>query len=119
VTAHRRNREFDLDWRALARPRQTLCIYVGLSVIGELTSRLIAASLARRTPVALVDSGTTRRQRVIAGRLADLGTCVTAASAEGPALLIIGEVAAVALRKPASRAAEPRKPVHRAGRAAA
>ena len=100
VTAHRRNGRFDLDWRALARPRQTLCIYMGLSVVGELMARLIGAGLRRGTPAALVDNGTTRRQRLIAGTVADLARRAAEAGVGGPALLIVGDVAAAAATAP-------------------
>ena len=49
--------------------------------------------------VAVVESGTTRRQRVIAGTIADLARRVADAGASGPALLIVGEVAGLAARK--------------------
>ena len=84
----------DLDWHGLARPRQTLCVYMGLSVAGELTAKLVEAGLRSRTPAALIACGTTPQQRVIVGTLADLAS--RAAGIEGPALLIIGEVVAFA-----------------------
>jgi uroporphyrin-III C-methyltransferase/precorrin-2 dehydrogenase/sirohydrochlorin ferrochelatase len=113
VTAHRRNGRLDLDWRALARPRQTLCIYMGLSVIGELMANLAEAGLRRGTPAALIDSGTTRRQRVVAGTIGDLAARAAEAGVGGPALLIVGEVAALAAAAPAvqprpSQASAPR-----------
>jgi uroporphyrin-III C-methyltransferase/precorrin-2 dehydrogenase/sirohydrochlorin ferrochelatase len=100
VTAHRRNGRLDLDWRALARPRQTLCIYMGLTVVVELMAGLMAAGLRAGTPAALIDSGTTRRQRVIAGTISDLALRAVEAGLTGPALLIVGEVAGAVARKP-------------------
>lgn len=103
VTAHRRNGRLDLDWRGLARPRQTLCIYMGLSVVGELMARLIEAGLRRGTPAALIESGTTRRQRVIAGTVANLAERAAAAGLGGPAMLIVGEVAVAAAVAPSEK----------------
>jgi uroporphyrin-III C-methyltransferase / precorrin-2 dehydrogenase / sirohydrochlorin ferrochelatase len=106
VTAHRRHGRLDLDWRALGRPNQTLCIYMGLSVIGELMARLAAAGLPAKMPVALIDGGTTPHQRVIRGTIATITARIADADAQGPALLIVGEVAAAAARKsPAQRRA--------------
>ena len=121
VTAHRRNGRLDLDWRALAQPRQTLCIYMGLTVIGELTARLIEAGLKCGTPAALIDSGTTQRQRVIAGTVANLAARAVAAGLAGPALLIVGEVAAAAeaMPQPAAPIAAAGPPPIRRGRRAA
>ncbi len=111
VTAHRRHGRLDLDWRALARPKQTLCIYMGLAVIGDLTRGLIAAGMRASTPVAAVDSGTTRCQRVITGTIENIAARVAGSTLAGPALLIVGEVAAAATDKPTS--AQSRSSFHR------
>ncbi len=118
ATAHRRNGRLDLDWRALGRPRQTLCIYMDLSVVSELMARLIEAGLRRGTPAALIDSGTTRHQRVITGTIANLAGRAAAVGLGGPALLIVGEVAAAAAESAPAIAAEPPPRVQRARRAA-
>lgn len=81
-----------LDWATLARPKQTVVIYMGLAALEEICRQLVAHGLDRDTPAALVESATTANQRVIAGTLANLPELVRAAAAKPPTLVIIGEV---------------------------
>jgi uroporphyrin-III C-methyltransferase/precorrin-2 dehydrogenase/sirohydrochlorin ferrochelatase len=82
----------DLDWRALANPRQTIVVYMGVSAAGAVAGRLIAAGLSAATPVAIVENGTRWDQRVIKGALLDAADLIRQHGVAGPALLVIGEV---------------------------
>lgn len=84
----------DLDWTALARPNQTVAIYMGLTTAGRIAARLIASGRAPSTPVAVVESASLPHERRLVTTLAELPAAV--ADLDGPALLIIGEVAALA-----------------------
>lgn len=86
--------EPDLDWAALARANHTVAIYMGLSTAGRIAERLIAAGRAPSTPVCVVENASWADERRIVTRLVDLGDAV--AGLDGPALLIVGEVAALA-----------------------
>ena len=96
VTAHARDGEPQLDWRALATPRQTLVVYMGVAVADRLASRLIEHGLSADTPVAVIENGTLPTQRVVTGTLRDLGLLITERGIAGPAALVIGEVARLA-----------------------
>ena len=61
----------DLDWPALARPRQTLVVYMGLLGLPALCDNLVAHGLPSTTPAAVIQQGTTHDQRVVTGTLAD------------------------------------------------
>jgi uroporphyrin-III C-methyltransferase/precorrin-2 dehydrogenase/sirohydrochlorin ferrochelatase len=93
VTAHARDGEPQLDWRALAAPRHTIVVYMGVAVADRLAARLIEHGLAGATPVAIIENGTLPTQRVVTGTLRDLGVLVAERGIEGPAALVIGEVA--------------------------
>lgn len=97
VTGHRSNGRLDLDWDALARPRQTLAIYMGVQALPELCAQLVAHGLAANTPAAIVENGTTNAQRVVTGTLATLPALAAAADIRPPALVIVGTV--VSLRE--------------------
>jgi uroporphyrin-III C-methyltransferase / precorrin-2 dehydrogenase / sirohydrochlorin ferrochelatase len=92
VTGHRRNGRCDLDWAGLARPGQTLVIYMGLATITEISGNLIAHGLAATTPVAVIERATTPRQRVLETNLGDVAARIDAERIGAPALVIVGEV---------------------------
>jgi uroporphyrin-III C-methyltransferase/precorrin-2 dehydrogenase/sirohydrochlorin ferrochelatase len=93
VTAHSRHGRVEgLDWDSLARPRQTLAIYMGLQALDAVRAGLVGHGCPPATPAAAIEQGTTRRQRVVAGTLADLPERVAAAGLGSPALVIVGEV---------------------------
>jgi len=96
VTAHCKESLDTLDWRALAAERQTLAIYMGVAQLDTLRDRLIAHGRAASTPFALIENGTRPEQRVITGSLVDLPRLQRQHGVQSPALLILGEVAALA-----------------------
>jgi uroporphyrin-III C-methyltransferase/precorrin-2 dehydrogenase/sirohydrochlorin ferrochelatase len=96
VTAHCRNSIDTLDWKALAAERQTLAVYMGVQGLDTIRDRLIAHGRAPSTPFALVENGSRADQRVVLGTLAELPERAQAEKVRSPALLILGEVAALA-----------------------
>jgi uroporphyrinogen III methyltransferase / synthase len=84
-----------VDWEALSRVKGTLVIYMGLSRLPALAARLVEAGRAADTPVAVVEWGTYRRQRTVRGSLATVAAVARDAGIEAPALVIVGEVAAL------------------------
>src|SRR6185312_15764834 len=98
VTAHCRDSLDTLDWRALAQERQTVAVYMGVAGLDSLRERLLAHGRAADTPFALVENGSRANQRVVTGTLANLPERAAAHAVRSPALLILGEVAALADR---------------------
>lgn len=92
VTGHLRDGTLDLDWPTLARERQTLAVYMGLSGLRVLCERLIAHGRDAETPAALVQQGTLPEQKVYVGSLATLPELVEQHEVRAPTLVIIGEV---------------------------
>lgn len=86
----------DPDWAALARCRHTLVVYMSVGRLVEISTLLIEHGRAADTPAALIENGTTEQQRVVGGRLDEIGRLAAAAGVEPPALLIIGNVIDVA-----------------------
>ncbi len=102
VTGHAEDGEPDLDWPALADGRQTLAIYMGVSTAGTLMRRLLEAGAEPARPLAVIEKGTRPDQRVLTGTLGGLEALVREAAVEGPAMIILGEVAALAAGRPAT-----------------
>lgn len=96
VTGHLQDGSMALDWPMLARPRQTVVVYMGLLGLPVLCARLIEHGRAASTPVAIIQQGTTPRQRVITGTLATLPALVGGAGLQAPTLIVVGEVVALA-----------------------
>ncbi|HEV8694353.1 MAG TPA: SAM-dependent methyltransferase, partial [Lysobacter sp.] len=96
VTAHTKDSDDTIDWAALAQDRQTLAFYMGVSGLERTRDRLIAHGRAPTTPFAIVENGSRPEQRVVVGTLAELPELARSYSVCAPALLIVGEVAALA-----------------------
>ncbi|HMB56243.1 MAG TPA: siroheme synthase CysG [Arenimonas sp.] len=96
VTAHCRDSEDRLDWTGLAADRQTLAIYMGVAGLPHLQAQLLAHGRSATTPFALIENGSRPEQRVITGTLAELSERARTHDVVSPALLIVGEVAALA-----------------------
>lgn len=96
LTASARSGEAEHDWSTLARSGQTLAFYMGVSGLARLRDRLLDHGLPASTPTALIENGSLPQQRVITAPLAELPEFAQAHSAQAPALLIVGEVAALA-----------------------
>ena len=92
ITGHLKNGTLDLDWVAMSRPRQTVVVYMGLVGLAEICQQLIKHGVAPSMPVAVVEQGTTQRQRVVTATLQDLAEKVASAQLKAPCLTIIGEV---------------------------
>lgn len=88
--------EPDLDWEALARGNQTVVVFMGLGAAETIAQRLIAAGRHPSTPAAIIENGTRPNEVRVHGFLGDLGEMVQTSGVQGPALLVIGEVAAFA-----------------------
>jgi uroporphyrin-III C-methyltransferase/precorrin-2 dehydrogenase/sirohydrochlorin ferrochelatase len=94
VTGHpRADGTLELNWDVLARPGQTVVIYMGLTALAQLCARLIDSGLPADWPAAVVQNGTRPEQRVVSGTLGSLpGQVSELSSDEGPSLVIVGEV---------------------------
>jgi uroporphyrin-III C-methyltransferase len=92
VTGHLKDGTMNLDWPGLARRRQTVVIYMGLHGLQLLCEKLIEHGLPPDWPAAIIQQGTTPRQRTVAGTLATLPALAEAAKLKAPTLIIVGEV---------------------------
>lgn len=98
VTGHAKTGEVpDLNWAALAAPNQTVVVFMGVGTSGQISAKLIEAGRAGSTPVAVIENGTRDNEIREFGALAELPHLIERGGIKGPALLIIGEVAALPL----------------------
>ena len=97
VTGHSKgDADPDLNWRALAELGHTLVVYMGVGTAARISGRLTEAGLAGETPAAIIEKGSLPDQRIVRTTLGSLGTDIVAGGIAGPAVLVIGSVAASA-----------------------
>jgi uroporphyrin-III C-methyltransferase/precorrin-2 dehydrogenase/sirohydrochlorin ferrochelatase len=81
-----------VDWAALARLRGTLVVLMGMKNLPLIVSRLIAEGRLSSTPVAVIQEGSTDRQRSLRSTLGSVAADVEAAAIGHPAVVVIGDV---------------------------
>ena len=91
VTGHLKDGSVDLNWDALAHPKQTVVFYMGLHGAPTLCREMVAHGLPASTPVALVEQGTTPQQRVIIATLGTLLDVIRSEDIKPPTLIIVGD----------------------------
>ncbi len=92
VTGHLKDGTMNLDWDGLARPRQTVIIYMGLHGLPYLCEQMMKHGLPPDWPAAIVQQGTTPNHRVVTGTLSTLPQLAEQAQLKAPTLIMIGEV---------------------------
>jgi len=99
VTGHEQPGKPDttIDWDALARIG-TICVLMAVARLGPIADRLLRAGRDPDTPAVLIERGTLPGQRVVRSTLAGIAAAAEAAGSRPPAVLVVGEVAALADR---------------------
>jgi len=93
ITGHRKNNEsLLLDQSLLADENQTLVFYMGLANAHLIARDLIAAGRQPSTPAAIIEEGTTARQRTIVTTIGELPNTIASHAVCAPAMLVIGNV---------------------------
>mgnify|MGYP002512288489 CR=1 FL=1 len=99
ITGHESNTKegLALNYKLLAQEEGTLVFLMGLGNLPHITRELIAGGKNPDTPAAVIQEGTTARQRTAEGTLATIEEQVKKAGLKTPAIILVGEV--VSLRK--------------------
>jgi uroporphyrin-III C-methyltransferase/precorrin-2 dehydrogenase/sirohydrochlorin ferrochelatase len=92
VTGHLKDGTINLNWQQLAVPNQTIVIYMGLVGFEQICQALMTHGSPGNLPVAIIEQGTTDRQRVITGTLETLPARIAGMDITPPTLIIIGTV---------------------------
>ncbi|MER7002560.1 uroporphyrinogen-III C-methyltransferase [Dactylosporangium sp. NPDC000555] len=81
-----------VDWAALARLRGTVCVLMGLKNLPAIAAVLQEHGRAPDTPVAVIQEGTTRDQRIVRATLSTVADETKEAAMRPPAVIVIGPV---------------------------
>ena len=95
ITGHRREDATDHDWAALAAI-DTLVCYMAVGSMDRIATALIAAGRGPQTPVAIIRWGTWATQETHATTLANAAITIAEHTIAPPAIIVIGEVVALA-----------------------
>jgi len=94
ATGHRKKGAEDrpVDWELIGKTDATISVLMGVKRLDEVTSGLMAGGRPPETGAALIEWGTTPRQRVLTATLATLADSAAEAGFEPPSVLVVGDV---------------------------
>ena len=92
VTGHLKDGTVNLDWPALARPKQTVVFYMGIGAVNEICRQMINHGLPSMTPAAVVRNGTQPDQQTLLATLGTLPSRMAEFGIKPPALIVVGSV---------------------------
>ncbi|MEM8738754.1 MAG: uroporphyrinogen-III C-methyltransferase [Planctomycetota bacterium] len=90
--------ETSVDYDGLAKligRGGTACFYMGVGRLQQIADSLVGCGLAVSTPAAVVQWGTLPTQRTAKGTLADIRAAVEREGVASPAIIVVGDVAAI------------------------
>ena len=79
-------------WKKLAKSTDTIVIMMGLSRISIICKQLSEGGMDKKTPVAVIQDGTTSKQKMITGTISNIAQKVKASKIKPPSIIIIGKV---------------------------
>ncbi len=96
ITGHKkRGEKLEIDFEALVRLQGTLVFLMGISALSDICQGLVNAGMEKDMPAAVLQQGTTARQKKI---IADVSTLPEEAEKQGvetPAIIVVGKVCAL------------------------
>ena len=92
LTGHLKDNTLNLDWANLIQEQETLVFYMGLLGIKTICEQLIDHGMDAEMPIAVVQRGTTKTQRVVTADLKTMPAVVDTEKLKAPTIIIIGRV---------------------------
>jgi siroheme synthase len=94
VTGHQAaDAESPIDWNRLAGSVDTIVVLMGVGSLETTVAALIDGGLSPSTDVAIIEWGTTAKQRSLVGTLESIVKDAREKDVKPPAVIVIGEVA--------------------------
>ena len=81
-----------VKWKKLATSVDTIVIMMGLSRLDIICKQLMLGGMNKKTPVAIIQNGTTPKQKMVKGNLTNIAKKVKENKITPPANIIIGNV---------------------------
>ena len=97
ITGHKKkDNRYDIDFEALVRTKGTLVFLMGITAMQDICNGLISAGMDPDMPAAVLQKGTSARQRKVVATVSTLKAASDAAKIETPAIIVIGKVCTLA-----------------------
>lgn len=90
VTGHFKDESCQPNWKLLAESGMTLVVYMGLSRADQLQHSLIQAGMNATTPVGLIESASTLKQKLVSCQLSNMHSAIDQHELSSPVIMIIG-----------------------------
>ena len=94
VTGHEdaKKTKTSVKWKKLATSVDTIVIMMGLSRLEKICKDLVLGGLDKKTPVAVIQNGTTPKHRMIKGNISNISKKVHQARIKPPSIIVVGKV---------------------------
>ena len=79
-------------WKNLAKSTDTIVVMMGLSRIGIISKQLLSGGMDKKTPVAVIQDGTTSKQKMITGTISNIAQKIKQSKIRPPSIIKIGKV---------------------------
>jgi len=98
VTGHEdaKKEELTVRWKELANAVDTIVVLMGMGRLKQIANDLVSAGMSKDTDVAIIESGTTKDQKILLGNLSNIVDKVKSSDIKPPAIIVIGKVASLA-----------------------
>ena len=94
VTGHEdfEKKKEDVRWKKLAKSTDTIVVMMGLGRINIICKQLSAGGMEKNMPVAVIQDGTTTKQKMVIGTISNIVQKVKQSKIKPPSIIIIGKV---------------------------
>lgn len=97
ITGHKRkDGEIGCDYRALVQAGGTLVFLMGVTALPRIVEGLLEAGMSPEMPAAVIQEGTTARQKRVISTLLELPEAARREEIAAPAIIVVGEVCRLA-----------------------
>jgi uroporphyrin-III C-methyltransferase len=92
ITGHEGSGKQKNDWKKIKQFNNTLVIFMGIGNLKDIVNQLMESNYESDTPIGIIESGTTKNQKVRTSTLDKIIEDAKKDPIETPALIVIGEV---------------------------
>ena len=93
ITGHKKkDEEYDIDFKSLVNLKGTMVFLMGVSALSDICKGLLDGGIEPDMPVAILEKGTTSKQRRISGTVATIEEEAKIKRVSTPAIIVVGKV---------------------------